>query len=214
MQTDGAVDHDAIAGFRESMQAAVEQAEREGVPPGQQAAIFAHLAYGQFQRSDRDDDAFLPWVATQREHADETQLLEGFMYAMEQVETDADAETGDELLVRNAAEIPRMDGRIPWDSADDRPPETVLDAYWLCPHCGESMPTLRDLWRLFRTRERCAARRDEHEQGTREWHAYNEGVHEYRQRIIEATNGLDDATRKWAKRVIEAEFSDQSSETQ
>jgi len=121
-------------------------------------------------------------------------------------ESGAGTESDEDLLVSNAAEIPRMDGQIPWWNSDDRPPETVLDAYWQCPHCRERMPTLYDLWRLYRNRDRCAARRNEQEQGSREWHAYNEGVHHYRKRIESVTNGLDDATRKWARDVITHEF--------
>lgn len=123
--------------------------------------------------------------------------------------TDADdsaSDHGDDLLVRNAADIPRMDGRIPWRNSEERPPETFLDAYWKCPHCRESMPTLYQLWKLYRNRDRCAARRDEYDYGSREWHAYNEGVHHYRKRIETLTYGLDDATRKWAREVIRRAF--------
>jgi len=201
METNTEATAAAIESVRETLLPVVEQAERDGVPPAVQAAVLMQFAYAQFQRSDHLDFQFETWVAGQRQQADETQLVEGLLYEIEQADTGRDAR-----LVRDVTEIPRSSGRIPWESDDDRPPETILDSYWKCPHCRETMPTLYELWRAYRNRDRCADYREEYEYGTCEWHAFNEGVHEYRRRIEDLTAGLDHATQKWAREVVEDVF--------
>jgi hypothetical protein len=191
----------AIEAFQSDLRPAIAAAEREGVPPAAQAAVFMQFAYAQFQRSEYLDLPFGQWAAMQRERADETQLVEGLLYEIEQACSERDSR-----LVTNAADIPHSDGRIPWASYDDRPPETILDGFWKCPHCRETMPTLYDLWRYAQNKERCLDRREEYEYGTREWYTFNEGVQEFQERINELTAGLDTATYKWAMEVVRDVF--------
>ncbi len=191
----------AIEEFQSALRPAIEQAECKGVPPAAQAAVFMQFAYAQFQRSDYLNLAFEQWAAMQRDRADERQLVEGLLYEIERVNTDRDS-----CLVANTADIPRSDGRIPWFSYDDRPPETILDGFWKCPHCRETMPTLYELWRYAQNKERCLDHRNKCEHGTREWYTFNEGVQEFQERINELTAGLDHETRMWAMEVVRDVF--------
>lgn len=202
MQTNAeGVNHEAIEALQSALRPAVMTAERKGVPPSQQAALFAQLAYAQFQRSDYLDFNFEAWVVEQRRRADETQILEGLLYEIEQA-----GDCRDPRLVTNTTEVPRSDGRIPWHTSEDHPPETVLDGFWKCPHCRETMPTLYELWRYSQAKARCVDRREDCQPETKLWHAFNEGVHEYRDRIEGVTMGLDHRTRQWAMEVVEDVF--------
>lgn len=84
---------------------------------------------------------------------------------------------------------------------ESKPPNTVLPG-WRCPDCGTSMPTIQDIWKAYRNRDRLAALREEHEFDTDEWEAYNEGVHHYRREIDRLLSALPAKVSSWVRKEV------------
>jgi len=85
---------------------------------------------------------------------------------------------------------------------DGVPPDTILPA-WRCPCCNETMPSILDVWKAKRNRDRLAHRREQYEFDTDEWDAYNEGVHHYRREIDRLLGALPAEVSGWVSRVTD-----------
>jgi hypothetical protein len=83
---------------------------------------------------------------------------------------------------------------------DGVPPDTILPA-WRCPCCNETMPSILDVWKAKRNRDRLADRREQYEFDTDEWDAYNKGVHHYRREIDRLLGALPAEVSAWVRHV-------------
>lgn len=96
--------------------------------------------------------------------------------------------------------FPDWNGAVPL--YPDHPPDTVLPIL-RCPCCGEMAPTMKDLWRLYKHRERLIDERNELEYPSEEWSAYQEGVKETNRKISRISGALPTEYSSWVRRQIE-----------
>lgn len=96
--------------------------------------------------------------------------------------------------------LPERNGMVPL--YPDHPPDTHLPM-WRCPCCGESGPTMKDLWRLYKRREQLLAYKNECDYPSEEWTAYNDGIKETNRRISRITWALPPEVAGWIRKQVE-----------
>lgn len=104
--------------------------------------------------------------------------------------------------------LPDRNGAVPL--YPDHAPDTHLPM-WRCPCCGESGPTMKDLWRLYKRRERLIQEKfelDDH--NSEEYSAYMEGVQEINREISRLTWAIPSEVSSWIRRQVEPRFWDES----
>lgn len=105
-----------------------------------------------------------------------------------------------EVLVDADALLPDRNGAVPLYT--DHAPDTHLPM-WRCPCCGESAPTMNDLWRLYKRRERLIDEKNEYEYPSEEWDAYQEGIKETNRRISRLTGALPSEIASWVRDQVD-----------
>lgn len=108
-----------------------------------------------------------------------------------------------ETFVNTDELYPDRSGAVPLYSS--HPPDTVLPTC-RCPSCGETAPTMKDLWRLYKRREQLLAYKKACEYPSDEWTAYNEGIQQTNRRISRITRCLPSEMATWLRRQIDPWF--------
>lgn len=121
-------------------------------------------------------------------------------------ETESEYEIA-EAFVHAEALFPDRNGAVPLYS--DHPPDTQLPM-WRCPCCGEVGPTMKDLWRLYKRRDRLVEERNEYDYPSEEWEAFQEGVRETNRRIDAIGGALPSEVSSWIRRQVEPHRWDRS----
>lgn len=96
--------------------------------------------------------------------------------------------------------MPDRKGMVPL--YEDHPPDTIL-LTWRCPCCGETAPTMKDLWRLYKRRERLIDLQDECEYPSDEYSAYQEGIKATNRRISRISGDVPTEWSTWLRRQVE-----------
>lgn len=114
-------------------------------------------------------------------------------------DTDSDQEIAD-VFVNSEELFPDRHGAVPLYS--DHPPDTHLPM-WRCPCCHEPGPTMRDLWQLYKRRERLLDLQNEYDYPSEGWTAYNEGIQETNRRISRITWALPSEVAGWIRKQVD-----------
>jgi len=121
--------------------------------------------------------------------------------------TDQDTKTADGFRDGTALVPHSINGMVPL--YEDHPPDTYLPM-WRCPHCGEHGVTLKDIWRLYRRRERLLILKNEYDYTDTEWSHYNEGIQQTNRELERLTWALPSNVSKWVRENTEPRFWDDS----
>lgn len=116
---------------------------------------------------------------------------------MSEHETAHDFQDGSELVPHP------VNGAVPL--YPDHPPDTYLPM-WRCPHCGESGVTMKDIWRLYKRRERLLNLKNEYEYDEPEWSHYNDGIQATNKQLSRLTWALPANVSKWVRDNTEPRF--------
>jgi len=115
-------------------------------------------------------------------------------------------ETADNFVPADEAIPHPVQGALPL--YEDHPPDTWLPMQ-RCPECGETV-SIKDIWRLYKRRERLLELQQELHHTSDEYHAYQKGIRDAMRNADTYFWALNSKISSWVRKQVEPRFWDSS----